>query len=76
MKYILQGTDGTEICLWPHDNCEPGENQIFSAHIRYSDETKKHDDLFCADIPASEFYQFIDNIKRWAPDIRKKSNGK
>jgi len=69
MKYILRSKlNDVEVILRPGDDPdENGGDRIFELYF-YSE---TEDDHTCAYVPASEFYQFMDNIRTWAPDMRK-----
>ena len=69
MKYLLRSKlNDVEVVLSPGDDPEEnGGDMIFALYL-YSETDDKPT---CAYIPASEFYQFMDNIRTWAPDMRK-----
>jgi len=69
MKYYLMSKlNDVKVILSPgEDPEENGGDRIFALYL-YSE---MDDDPTCAYVPASEFYQFMDNIRTWAPDMRK-----
>lgn len=85
MKYIIKSLYGFgQMKLWPGDDIEGnGGDRVFHVTWEPSDEDEERmsvqeyldapmpDVLY---IPASEFYQFMDNIRTWAPDMRKKES--